>query len=469
MKIVVGSAVLVCLLIANYYRDSTIIDSMKSILYFGAITFLFVTSAVVGWNFVFPPKEVFVSQIKGVFPQSSRSAKTKEELVVEALEKSSRIKGLYMTADVANDQGAAATRIRNNLIRIASTTEINGFVIDVKEACGVEYHKENLKKLLGELHAKNIWSIARIVVSSDSSRIEINPDWYITRKNYKPVGSACLNKKHLRLKHPAGKKPDVIFWQDKAGRYWLDPAHPDVQKYIMDFSKEMIDLGFDELQYDYIRFPSDGDVVNAIYPAWQRDKKISQCNAMRGLFRYLNRNLKDYKPDIILSADLFGYASLGIDTGIGQCIESLEDNFDYVSFMVYPSHYYSGLHLSADPARGLPAINYSLSQANANPGTIVYRSLLWARDFFDGKTATSTFLSATSTRATTTLNMAEVAKRSRIRIRPWLEDFFHGDTSLEKRIKKVRSQIEAAEKVEQHGWMLWNASNVYTEGALGRE
>lgn len=465
----------------NIFKRLFYHNGMKSILILGAAVFLLTGSAVVGWNFVFPPKEVAVLKILGADILPQKPVKTKEELIAEALEKSSRVKGLYMTSDVANDQGAAGTRIRNNLVRLADTTEINGLVIDVKEACGVDYDKENLGKLLFELRQKSIWAIARIVVFSDSSRIDVNPEWYLTRKSPKKVGVSCYSKKHLRLKNPIGEKSNIVFWQDKAGRYWLDPAHPEAQSYVLKFSKEMIDLGFDELQYDYIRFPSDGDVENAIYPFW--DKKRSQCIVMRDFFRYLNKNLKEYRPDIILSADLFGYSSLGIDTGIGQCIESIEDNFDYVSFMVYPSHYYGGLRLTQDPSRNLPAINFNLSQARANPGEVVHRSLLWARDFFDGRNSTTTLgkigksasgfdESATSSPNASELSNPATLPRSRVRLRPWLEDFFHEQDKSVGRpayTEKVRLQIEAAEKVEEHGWMLWNAGNIYSEGALRKE
>lgn len=428
------------------------------------------------WHFLFPEKEIVIvptGEEAGVIGRAV-GIKTKEELVAEALEKSSNIKALYMTADVANDQGAAGTRLRNNLIRLAETTEINALVLDVKEACGIDYNEAALKKLLDELHQKNIWAIARIVVMSDASQMEMHPEWYITRAHYKKVGSACANKKRLLIKSPDGNKPQVIFWQDRAGKYWIDPAHPGGRAHIADFSRRMIDFGFDELQYDYIRFISDGDVGSAVFPSW--NGKTQRCLVIRDYFRALNQSLKSYKPEIILSADLFGYAAIGIDTGIGQCLDALEDNFDYVSFMTYSSHYYNGFRVP--PLRGLPAINYaSTAEARAHPDVIVERSLIFARDFFDGKIdllgriSTST---ATSTiGATSTVVVSEPPQpRSHARLRPWIEDFFHEQDKAAGRpayAQKVRLQVEAAEKVESHGWMLWNAGNVYTEGALKKE
>ena len=239
----------------------------------------------------------------------------------------------------------------------------------------------------------------------------------------------------------------------------------------------MIDLGFDELQFDYIRFPSDGDVQNAVYPTW--DGKKPKYQVMKEYFEFLNKNLKTHKPEIILSADLFGYAAIRAgDVGIGQRLDDVGDNFDYVSFMVYPSHYYSGLYLPNDPIRDYPAIQYNVNQARMNPGVVVERSLAFARDFLDGKISSTTFSylgprSTTTTNETTTIDqILNPIPRSKVRLRPWLEDFYHesdADAGRPSGAKKVRLQIDAAERVDNNGWLLWNAANIYTEDALKKE
>lgn len=440
----------------------------------------------------------------GIF-RDAKKEKTPEELLAEALEKSSQIKGLYMTADVASGAGPGPEKLRNYLIGLATSTEINGLVIDVKEVCGPDYDEERIKKLLAALKKNNIWAIARIVVFKDHSQIEAHPEWYLKRRSAIAVGNECWNKRHLVVKNgnrsgstlqAPSSKLQAPFWRDKRGGYWLDPAHPGAREYILEFSKKMIDLGFDELQFDYIRFPSDGDVQNAIYPAW--DGKTPKYEVMKSFFEYLNKNLKAYKPDIILSADLFGYAAIRAgDVGIGQRLDDIGDNFDYISFMLYPSHYYSGFYLPRDPVRGLPALNYNRWEARAHPGDIVSRSLLFARDFLDGKISTSSYMylpvgNSTVGNSTTTgtssppapqtefgtrgIPDAEIIKepqrRSRARLRPWLEDFFHEEDKAAGRPwgrEKVRLQIEAAESSENHGWLLWNSANRYTEEALKKE
>lgn len=403
----------------------------------------------------------------GVIP-SPLQAKTVDELIAEAKERSSHIKGLYMTADVANDQSPGAVRLRNSIIRLATSTEINGIVIDVKEVCGPDYDKENLSGLVRDLKANGIWTIARIVAFKDASQIYVHPEWYLTRGSPKAAGEdECAHKRHLRIRHPEGKISIPVFWQDRRGGFWLDPAHPGARQYLIDFSKEVIGLGFDEIQFDYIRFPSDGDVGHAIYPAW--DGKAPKHAVMKSFFEFLSRELRVRKPDIILSADLFGYAAIRAgDVGIGQRLEDIGSSFDYISFMVYPSHYYHGFQLPDNPRRGLPAVMYSPHEARLHPDVTVRRSLLVARDYLDG------IKHATSTRATgTVVSLFESEMiSSGVRIRPWLEDFFHAEDRAALRphgVEKVRLQIEAAESVEDHGWLLWNAANVYTEGALRRE
>ena len=396
--------------------------------------------------------------------------KTKEELIAEALERSKDVRGLYMTAEVANDQGAGATRLRNRLIALATSTEINGMVIDVKEVCGPEYNEKNLKKLLDTLHANNIWAIARIVAFKDAGQIYAHPDWYVHRTAAKYFADSCANKKHLRAKAPEGTESATIFWQDNKGGYWLDPASDGARKYILGISKKMIDLGFDELQYDYVRFPSDGEVARAVYPAW--DGKSPKYAVMKSFFEFLNQNLKSYKPDIILSADLFGYVAIRAgDVGIGQRLDDLGNNFDYISFMVYPSHYYSGLYLPADTERKLPELKFNFSQARLHPDVVVQRSLQVARDFLDGRLASISVADIVHGTSTIAIENNPIP-RSRARIRPWLEDFFHDADKTAGRpfgIEKVRLQIEGAGHVEPHGWLLWNAANIYTEGALKKE
>ncbi|OGZ96464.1 MAG: hypothetical protein A3J10_01280 [Candidatus Sungbacteria bacterium RIFCSPLOWO2_02_FULL_54_10] len=465
---------------------------------------VFLAGAGVVGGFLFFPAHLFSGFLNSVGPaiiglgggETVPKEKTPAELIAEARERSSKIKGLYMTADVANDPGAGATRLRKNIIRIAEETEVNGIVIDVKEVCGVDYDEKRTRELLAELKQKNIWSIARITVFKDASQVAAHPDWYLARNAPHVVGGECVRKRHLAAK-PAGTPAPAVgaaLWQDRRGGYWMDPASLDVRNYILDISKRMIDVGFDELQFDYIRFPSDGDVENAMYPVW--DSNTPRHEVLKSFFAFLHDNLKQYKPEIMLSVDLFGYvAAQREDLTIGQRLDDIGHLFDYVSFMVYPSHYYSGFSYAADPANNLPAVHYSVAEARMHPDVVVGRSLIAARDYLNVINNPQT-IDANDRRSFARLRGAEVASSSSsnyatadvatsagdsarnqpsiagARIRPWLEDFFHEDDKAAGRpygAEKVRMQIDAAEAAEDAGWLLWNAANLYSEGALKKE
>jgi len=298
-----------------------------------------------------------------------------------------------------------------------------------------------LKPFVEILKQKNVWVIARIAAFRDDSQVAAHPEYYL-------------------------KRPDGRIWRDNNGHAWMDPMSPGARAYIADFSKEVIDAGFDELQFDYIRFPSDGDTDNIVYPDY-RPTTTPKYVALRDFFSYAHDTVKGYKPEIILSADLFGYAAIEPeDLGIGQRLADIGNHFDYISLMLYPSHFYSGFYVPADSLRDLPAVSLpsraesSRDTAPAHPGDVVLRSLYSASDVLAG---VYRLAAASSSRA------LEQPIASNAKLRPWLQDFNLGvDTSrgIIYDAKAVRAEIDAAEKAGASGWLLWNASNVYTAAAL---
>ena len=397
----------------------------------------------------------------------ANSQRTTAERIRRADERSQHIKGLYMTSAVANDAGKPATKLRNDLLQLLDSTELNAVVIDVKEVRDGAIITDQLKNLIISLHEKGIWVIARQVVFKDTSQEKTHPSWYL-------------------------KRADSALWRDNRGGSWLDPASGEVWRYQAEVAKQASDAGFDEIQFDYVRFPSDGDVKNIVYPIY--DSKRPKHEVLREFFGYLHDGLKRYRADLILSADLFGYVALQQeDLGVGQRLQDIGENFDYVSLMVYPSHYYAGFQVARDDERNLPALYYpyrgkDIAQvAPSRPYEVVHRSLLIARDILDGKIATSslkmvraaigpgenasTATPATATTASVSSNSAVASKRS-ARLRPWLQDFNLGvDTNrgIYYDVQKVRAQIDAAEASGASGWLLWNAGNVYTKEALRKE
>ncbi len=372
-----------------------------------------------------------------------------EERVKLAKERSENVKGLYVTAAVANDQGRPATALREKILSIADTTEINAVVIDVKETAGSEITL-NLKPFLEELKAKNVWTIARIASFRDNSVVKDHPEWYLLRA-------------------------DGRVWRDNKGNAWLDPMSPGAREYLMKFSKEVVDLGFDELQYDYIRFPSDGDTKAIVYPAYQPDQ-MKKYEALKDFFTFLHREMKSYRPDLILSVDLFGQIAIeSNDLGIGQRLVDIGSYFDYVSLMLYPSHFYSGFYVPADSVRGLAAVSLpyrakvSIATVSAQPYEVIYRSLLRAEDVLSGSAATSTYATNSGETSSTT---PVVDAKSHAKLRPWLQDFdLSADSSrgIYYDAKAVRAEIDAAEKADASGWLLWSPTNTYTETALKKK
>ncbi|MFH1401829.1 MAG: putative glycoside hydrolase [Parcubacteria group bacterium] len=350
-----------------------------------------------------------------------------EKIKKEAVRKrADNVKGVYINGYSASFENSA---VRQNIKNLLVTTELNSIVIDVKEAEG-PYMPGSMKKFIDDLHKDNIWVIARICVFRDSSLIEKNPEWYL---KYNATTSATTSE----------------LWKDSGGGYWLDPASPDVQNYIINFSKKVIDFGFDELQFDYIRFPSDGDLGTIIYPFYDREKEKSEV--MKGFFSNLSESLKNYRYSVVLSVDFFGYVATQYRAlTIGQRISDIIDKFDFVSFMLYPSHFYGGFSVPKDSERGLPAVYFPYnatdtdSVSSSHPYEVILRSIFKALDFLNNASSTT-------------------------KIRPWLQDFnlkLDTDRGIYYDAAKVRSQIQAAEDAGASGWLLWNPSNVYTKDAL---
>ena len=376
-------------------------------------------------------------------------AKRMAERIREAEARSQNVRGVYMTSDVANDGGIAATRLRNGIIGLLDATELDAVVIDVKETRGGLIITDRLRELIKVLHGKGAWVIARQVVFKDSSQERAHPEWYL-------------------------KRTSGGLWRDNRGGSWLDQASPEVWAYQLAAARAASDAGFDEIQFDYIRFPSDGDVRSIIYPVY--DGQRPKYEVLREFFAYLSSELKRHRPDLILSADLFGYVALQqADLGIGQRLEDIGESFDYISLMVYPSHYYAGFQAPADPSRNLAAIFYPYRSSSVaavapnQPYDVVHRSLLIAADVLEGRTATTALAGSV---ASSSLPLATPARSKTAKLRPWLQDFDLGVDSargIRYDAAKVRAQIDAAEAAGSAGWLLWSPDNVYTREALKPE
>ena len=341
--------------------------------------------------------------------------KSPEVLEVQApvSEPPQEVRGIYMSAYVAGDKIR-----REKLFKLIDDTELNAVVIDIKDSTGkvffdaqselirsydtVDVRIADIDPLLEDLHKRGMWVIARQVVFQDPELADARPDLAVHSKR-------------------TGKS-----WRDNGGRRWMDTASKDVWNYNMILAREAASRGFDEIQFDYIRFPSDGNISDMSFPVW--DGKTPKYDVLRSFFEYIDKNLSPL--GVKTSVDLFGMTFNRVDKptddlGIGQRVVDAVPYIDYISPMVYPSHYPPTFEGYANPA--------------AHPYAIVDIAL---------KDAASAFIN------------------SRAKVRPWLQDF---DMGADYNAAMIQAQIKASRDNGASGWLLWNPSNIYTQAALDKD
>ena len=222
----------------------------------------------------------------------------------------------------------------------------------------------------------------------------------------------------------AAKRPDMAIqlrgggiYTTPAGLGWANPYDKRVWDYDVDIAESAARAGFDEIMFDYVRFPSDGSVSSAVYPGKAHERK---GETIAKFLAYAHERLKPL--GVRISAAVFGLAATR-DLGIGQRPKLMTPSLDAIYPMVYPSHFGKG--------------EYNIPNPDDAPGTTVTMAL---RDFRRQLTGSQT------------------------RLVPWLQDFSLGRTY---KLGDVESQIDAARKLRSTGYLLWNANGVYTENALG--
>jgi hypothetical protein len=337
------------------------------------------------------------------------------------------VKAIYFTS-----WNAATPSRLEEAIRLIKNTELNAIVINIKEETGTiafntrsplikalkaeEVRLTDFPALINRLHKEGIYVIARIVVFQDQHLPKVRPELAVRN----------------------AKTGEV--WRDRKGLTWLDPASKEVWDYHIEIAREAARMGVDELNFDYIRFPSDGNLSLLRYPIWDGVKPKHEV--IREFFGYLRKELGNL--GIPLSADIFGLTTVNADDlGIGQILEHALRYFDFVSPMVYPSHYASGFIGYKNPALyPYEVIKYSLDKA------VMRRNAL---------------LSATST-DDILVGKPEHQAPVRGEIRPWLQAFNLGADYTPQMIRKEIQAVYDAGLTA--GWYLWNPSNVYNAAAL---
>jgi hypothetical protein len=253
----------------------------------------------------------------------------------------------------------------------------------------------DLPRAVRDFKDAGIYTIARIAVFKDDHLARARPDLAV----------------HF---------PDGRVWTNDKGTAWVDPYQREVREYALDIASRAAAAGFDEIQFDYIRFPSDGKTRLCRYSR-KDNSPASESAALREFLAEARARLKPL--GVKLSIDTFGLtASVDSGMGIGQRLDQMADEVDYVSPMMYPSHYAHG--------------EYGLKNPNRQPYLTVHQGVKDALERLGGESK---------------------------KLRPFLQDFSMG---VRYTPAHVRSQIRAAEELGVGGWILWNPQNHYTWSAL---
>ena len=323
------------------------------------------------------------------------------------------LRGLYV-----NRWAALGSKLKT-LIDLAKKTEVNALVIDVKDDRGFVLYRSNvplareigadtadghwmsaakLRSVLDTMAANGIYPIARIVVAKD------------------PLLA------HKKLELAIKRKSDLKPWLDKNGNPWLDPHQRAVWQYAADLAREAYDLGFSEVQFDYVRFPDEKRLVaETVYPLANGRPRAQVIREQLG---FLRSSLKPHGMRV--TADVFGLTATDTtDMGIGQRWEMFVDQVDVVLPMVYPSHF----------ARG----TYRLRNPNAHPYKTIDNVL---KDVIE--------------RTKPVPNAAKII--------PWYQDFTLGPPHYY--AEQIRAQKKAGYDNGFQSWILWNPKSNYTVAAL---
>ncbi|MBO5829307.1 MAG: putative glycoside hydrolase [Paludibacteraceae bacterium] len=320
-----------------------------------------------------------------------------------------KVKGIYVTGPTAGIQRM------NELTDLVVSTGMNTIVLDIKNDGGnITYKMEhpiakeigackrfvrNMPALLDTLHAKNIYVIGRIVCFKDSYLAKAKPQLAI-------------------------QNPDSTLFTDSKGQIWVNPYNEAVWDYLCSLAEKAIEDGFDEIQFDYVRFPIGEDANQANYGV--DINSYTREDALNNFFAYVEKRL--HKKGIIYGADLFGTV-IGSDTDrerTGQDYVDIASMTDNICPMIYPSHY--------GPK------TFGIDIPDADPYNTIYRALK--------------------------LSKKQLSKRDSSQIavvRPWLQCFTAPwrNGHIKYGSKEIRDQIKAVYDAGYEEWILWNASNRY--------
>jgi hypothetical protein len=315
------------------------------------------------------------------------------------------VRGLYLNRFSVQ----SATKMRR-LLAMADSTEINAFVVDVKDEFGLNFVSSdpllrknagsmtkatNLRAWVDSMRAHGVLPIARIVVFKDSVAARANPEHVI-------------------------RKADGSPWRDEKGLTWVNPYANAIWEYNFRVGDEAIRMGFGEIQFDYIRFPEPyRRLAQQVFPE-QRGRSKTQA-----LVEFLRIAKARYEPQgVRTTADVFGLVTTVRGAlEIGQSWEPISNEVDVMLPMVYPSHY--------------PRGSFGIARPNAEPYRIIHTAISRARQ------------------------RDEALGVSGEHVRPWIQAFTLGKPPYGP--EQIRAQKQAVYDAGYEGWVLWHPGSRYEQ------
>ncbi len=354
------------------------------------------------------------------------------------------VRAIYMTACY----GASKT-LRNKLVQLIEQTELNSIVIDIKDYTGTiaiptvspileDGQKgkgckiSDIKEFVEELHNKNIYVIGRITVFQDPLYAKHYPELAVHKAS--AIGTP---------------------WRDHKGLSFIDVGAKPFWDYIITLAKESHELiGFDEINFDYIRYPSDGNMSDTYFTHSGGNRAdVNMPEELEKFFVYLHAKMSEpnaYGEVPYTSADLFGMTATNYDDlTIGQVLERALPYFDVIAPMVYPSHYPKNFLGLSDPNKDVyRVINYSMSKA-------VERAKAT-------ETKIKSFAYEPLPKTEGEIQMYKKPIYGGEKLRSWIQDFDYGG---EYGVSEIEAQIKASRDAGvTGGYMIWDPANRYTRG-----
>jgi len=339
--------------------------------------------------------------------QSRDSSAIQDTVRTDSLRDTTHIvRALYI-----NRWKAQAWSSMNHFIRIADSTEINAFVIDMKDEFGLNYRTSNpefaknagtsqkiprLTALLDSLKAHHILAIARMVVFKDSVTARVHPDWTI-------------------------RKADGTQWHDKAGLIWVNPYEHGLWDYNIGVAEELVKLGFGEIQFDYIRFPEPYQTLGKqVFPD---SKGVDKPDVLGAFLKEAHERIS--KLGVRTTADVFGFVTTTRGPlKVGQWWEKLSPHADVLLPMVYPSHF--------------PRGSLGIDRPNSEPYNIIKISIDSAR---------------------VRDSVLKIATPEHVR--PWIQAFTLPGWKPVYGPEEIKAQKQAIYDAGYEGWTLWSAGSHY--------